>query len=353
MRNLNTFLAIAYVFCFSFQLQAQNTDFFWSANDLNTGATNGPLSLNIVDGKGSLFLYFAADGPVAMADNDGIDIGAFVDIATSRPGIIRFTNAVVFDPAVVVAGTDVEIGNRWVNQIDSGGIGGTVSDQIINEWGVFSLFGGSGMNLTSTGPLFLDSGFDQQANAFLFGRVDFEVMQPGAVEILIGRGQLGIAQSAPNIPFNGAVFVEPTFGSAAVVTGELDNPYLRGDVNFDGQVDLLDVGPFVNQLAVQPFNPNADINLDGQITLLDVAPFVMLLADGDIEVPDPSVENDLPEFGMLGDITDDGFIDLLDVGCFRNIGTDCGVFQNADINGDGVVDLLDLPGFIDIILQQK
>ena len=349
MRYL-TFLLVA-VFC-SFQLQAQNTDFFWSTNDLNTGAANGPLSLNVVDGTGSLFLYYAVDGPLA----EDIDIGAFFDVATSRPGVIRFTNAEVFNPTIGIVGTDDVFGNRWINEESNdatGGIGGNVSEQFINEWGAFGLFLVEGIKLQNTGPVILDNGFDQQANAFLFGRVDFEVIGLGRVDILIGRGQLGIAQSAPVIPNLGAEFVQPTFGSASIVTGKLDQPFLRGDVNFDGEVNLLDVDPFVNFPNSAPLNINADINGDGQLDLLDVAPFVALLTGGDTDVPDPSVENTVPEFGMLGDTTDDGFIDLLDVGCFQNIDVDCGVFQNTDINGDGQIDLLDVPGFVEIILQQK
>lgn len=55
---------------------------------------------------------------------------------------------------------------------------------------------------------------------------------------------------------------------------------LLGDVNGDGQVDLLDVGPFVDLLVNGEFDPTADINGDGIVDLLDVAPFVALLSGG-------------------------------------------------------------------------
>ena len=51
-----------------------------------------------------------------------------------------------------------------------------------------------------------------------------------------------------------------------------------GDVNGDGQVDLLDVAPFVNLLTTGDFQAEADINQDGTVDLLDVQPFVNLLA---------------------------------------------------------------------------
>ena len=51
-----------------------------------------------------------------------------------------------------------------------------------------------------------------------------------------------------------------------------------GDVNCDGAVDLLDVGPFVDLLINGEFLDKADINLDGEVNLLDVGPFVALIS---------------------------------------------------------------------------
>ena len=53
-----------------------------------------------------------------------------------------------------------------------------------------------------------------------------------------------------------------------------------GDVNGDGEVNLLDVAPFVSLLSDGGFQQEADINQDGMINLLDVAPFVDLLSGG-------------------------------------------------------------------------
>ena len=53
---------------------------------------------------------------------------------------------------------------------------------------------------------------------------------------------------------------------------------LVGDVNLDGDVNLLDVAPFVDLISTGTFQLEADINEDGQVNLLDVSPFVMLLA---------------------------------------------------------------------------
>ena len=50
-----------------------------------------------------------------------------------------------------------------------------------------------------------------------------------------------------------------------------------GDINQDGVVDLLDVGPFVGLLTSGEYLEEADINQDGLVNLTDVGPFVDLL----------------------------------------------------------------------------
>jgi hypothetical protein len=54
---------------------------------------------------------------------------------------------------------------------------------------------------------------------------------------------------------------------------------LLGDVNLDGNVNLLDVAPFVALLSQGGYQPEADINQDGIVNLLDVAGFVELLSN--------------------------------------------------------------------------
>ena len=58
------------------------------------------------------------------------------------------------------------------------------------------------------------------------------------------------------------------FGSAS--TAEV----LRGDLNGDGAVDLLDVAPFVDAITASTYSFAADVNGDGEVNLLDIAPFV-------------------------------------------------------------------------------
>ena len=61
-----------------------------------------------------------------------------------------------------------------------------------------------------------------------------------------------------------------------IVSG--DDEVLLGDINLDGVVNLLDVGPFVDIITSGDFQAEADINEDGEVNLLDVGPFVSILA---------------------------------------------------------------------------
>ena len=55
---------------------------------------------------------------------------------------------------------------------------------------------------------------------------------------------------------------------------------LLGDVNCDGELNLLDVAPFVELLISDLYSEKADVNSDGVLNLLDVEPFVLLLTGG-------------------------------------------------------------------------
>lgn len=57
----------------------------------------------------------------------------------------------------------------------------------------------------------------------------------------------------------------------------LEGGALKGDVNLDGAVNLLDVSSFVDRIASGQFQLEADCNCDGFVNLLDVPTFVGIL----------------------------------------------------------------------------
>ena len=83
-------------------------------------------------------------------------------------------------------------------------------------------------------------------------------------------------------------FTASDTGAASIVEAGVDaagfsivqcESVLLGDVNLDGEVNLLDVAPFIALLNSGMFQAEADINGDGFVNLLDVASFIELLSD--------------------------------------------------------------------------
>ena len=322
---------------------ADEFDFFWSTSDLNDGAVNAPLELQISPGqKGQLFLWYSVDGP----SDANINFGAILDVATSRPGIIRFTRAETFDFPITIGGMDFD--SRWGTICENTfGELGEVSDDFIDAWGAVGPFGFGMTDESVQGP-FLDEGFDADANAFLFGVVEYEVVgESGCLQIRSGDGQLGVVSGDECQ----SEAIEPVFGSAVL---SFDNVML-GDINMDQQVNLLDVGALVQALSSQEFVPEADCNCDGTVDLLDVAPFIGLLNGDGLVVFDPSNENIEPQMGLLGDINQDGVLTLLDLADFfpeflKGGSPNPAEGLSGDINMDGSIDLFDVCPLVDLLL---
>ena len=57
-----------------------------------------------------------------------------------------------------------------------------------------------------------------------------------------------------------------------------DSAFLLGDVNQDGEVNFLDISPFITVLATGTFQIEADIDQDGSVNFLDISPFISLLS---------------------------------------------------------------------------
>ena len=51
-----------------------------------------------------------------------------------------------------------------------------------------------------------------------------------------------------------------------------------GDVNQDGVVDFLDIGPFISLLQTGTFLAEGDIDGSGAVDFLDIGPFIGLLS---------------------------------------------------------------------------
>ena len=132
----------------------------------------------------------------------------------------------------------------------------------------------------------------------LDGNLNLIARQGDFLEVTDDQGNASMRQIA-NVFFSGEIFAtgnsdgvqrcfndsgQLTFvanftdGSEGIFVATID--VVLGDVNCDGEVNLLDVAPFVDLISAGGFSVKADINEDGSVNLLDVAPFVALLSGG-------------------------------------------------------------------------
>ena len=236
------------------------SDFFWSDADLASGAINNSMAETAMPegSSGTLYLYY----DTFMSE---LDTGAFLNIATSTNGVIEFTNAETLEFDIVANGIPFDL--RWGDLV---GPADSVTANFIEDLAAINVVNGTGMVNENTGPVSIDEGYDFDAEAFLFARVDYNVVGPegSTVDIITTTGSGGIVDSG--------MMIDPIFGVAKITVSNV----LLGDVNCDGVVDLLDVAPFVDLISTGVFSPKADFNGDGEVSLLDVAPFVAAVAGG-------------------------------------------------------------------------
>lgn len=183
------------------------------------------------------------DLDLSLADGFFIDTG-LVDVIVEPDG------AMVFFTEVGAAGM-VDANNQF--------------DQTGNVFGI------SGMALVD-----LLVGADQM--------VDLSTVKPVVFNIVGAQltvdGDMLTVEAAVDLDFEFEVFgMTAVMNLAGPVFLEGQLPAgIVGDINCDGEVNLLDVAPFVAQITDGTFSFKADINADGSVDLLDVAPFVELLA---------------------------------------------------------------------------
>ena len=229
-------------------------DFFWSTSNLNEGAVNGPIDLNLSPGESAtLYLYYSTNGP----SNTDLKVGYSVNVATSQNGIIQFNDAETLNYLSFIGGS------RWGFPRDNDGPDVTVgqaqsvsSDLIIGMTAI-NMLGGPGFSEALSS---IDPGYDSNAQAFLCGRVEIQAVAPGRMELLAGPNDLGIA--------NEYDLLQSAFARANI---SVSAPFLLGDVNLDRRVDFLDIFSFVNVLSTGSYQAEADLNQDTRVDFLDIS----------------------------------------------------------------------------------
>jgi hypothetical protein len=128
-----------------------------------------------------------------------------------------------------------------------------------------------------------DASDGRLTEAFLFGSSLFGGGS-GRTES-IGSGY-DVGQDAQDVVF----MVTTTDGNTvSAFVNYFESGVLLGDVNLDGDVNGLDVDPFVDVLLNGPFQAEADMNVDKVVNGLDVDPFVAaVVGGGAAAVPEPA-----------------------------------------------------------------
>ena len=207
-------------------------------------------------------MYWTTYGP-AMSE---LDTGAFIDLELTNGGVARFTRVESLDFDILNSVSGDPFGIRWGTNFGPGTIAADGQSAGISA---FTIAFGEGIQnqFGPTSTSRLDQGYDPDANAFLFAEIELEGLGGGNTQILISAGAGGIVH-------NGGT-ATPVYGAFGIFGCFLTQ--VRGDINNDGAVNLLDVSGFVNMFVTGEFVCNGDINVDGIIDLNDVDPFINLL----------------------------------------------------------------------------
>jgi len=89
-----------------------------------------------------------------------------------------------------------------------------------------------------------------------------------------GSGNLAVTVTRANVQI---LFTAVTIEA----TEKVDGNFGIGDVNRDGEVNFLDITPFISLLSMSGgFQFEADINEDEEVDFLDILPFIRLLSGG-------------------------------------------------------------------------
>ena len=210
------------------------------------GIPGQTVQLNVSDG-GALGAFFDAEAGGEVNISGG-DVGSF--LSANDGSEVNISGGTVGNALSANAGSVVNIS------------GGNLGNFRANPDSVVNLIGRR---------FFLDGvelGALQEAQAFTI--TDRNVLLSG---LLADGGQF-------SLPLNGfPTDVGFFFSADATFNVTLTNRVLVGDVNLDGDVNFLDIAPFIAILSSVTFQAEADVNGSGSVNFIDIFPFIGILSD--------------------------------------------------------------------------
>ena len=205
----------------------------------------------------------------------------------NETGIVSTNNSTLINDGNIIQGNGVVsaiIDNRGT-LFASSTVGDLIfqNNVVLRPSGVVAV-GLNGFNFTQTQQLVFDLPLDINGTLKLVVGDNFDAAV-GTTRTILTTPILGGPLAFPQIDTSMTQSLTRGFEFDVILNPssvqiEVTNRYLRGDVNQDGIVDLLDVAPFVNLIVEGAFQLEGDLNGDGTVDLLDVAPFTTLLIGG-------------------------------------------------------------------------
>ena len=223
----------------------------------------------------------------------------FSDDPAPESSVFTFLNGGPLD--AVGIGGNMTVDGVTITTQDVIGLGGTRASDGINDT----------TNIGNTGGLGINSAANDTARNFESGEgweftfnTDVRLQNMDLLLTSAG-GTLTIASdSFPDIVLAGELEGDNDLGDTLVPAGalvsifyshtdpEADGPRIislsvgeveavncaLGDVNQDGNVDFLDISPFITALSTGAFSCEADIDQNGTVDFLDISPFIALLS---------------------------------------------------------------------------
>jgi hypothetical protein len=270
---------------------------YFSESDTSSEIFNPTLDLDV--GESSVLYIWVI--PESEATINGLGLS----IRTTDPAVLTLTNHEIFNPE----NTNV-LQPRW----NAVGGGTSTEDLLISNSNAVSIAATTGLNpdaLRVSGDPFAVADAEGELAAYLHSQVDFLAQAVGQADLFLQVGQALITIEGDGL----ADDVQFGAGDATSVSGQLAGATdsvldarvnvslgdsLLGDVNLDGEVNGLDVDPFVEVLLNGPNQPEADMNEDEVVNGLDVDPFVAAVVGGRTQqIPEPSTVI-LAAFGLFG-----------------------------------------------------
>lgn len=227
-------------------------------------------------------ISFATDGTggerVAVYFLDGASGVGNVDVILSAPGETQSNGPGIYVASLSGAEPGFELAGNFFDDMNVfGDVLETINGVSDGAYAI-AVFADQG----HTDDIIISGGDFTEVS--MYNGSDFSVI--GSATSAVGEGfgnggplMVGFNDGSPSTtnfmgPFQARTVI--AYGSFAATGGTV----LVGDINCDGSIDLLDVGPFVELIANNEFSDKADIDVSGTVDLLDVGPFVALLSGG-------------------------------------------------------------------------